>query len=41
MGKEMLANYRAMDGAAKQVAQAYMNLFANSLAEIAPTKESF
>jgi molybdate transport system regulatory protein len=33
LGQEMLAHYRAMDAAAKQVAQAYMGLFANSMAD--------
>lgn len=37
LGADMLAQYRAMDTAAKQVAQAYLGLFANQMAEAAPT----
>jgi len=33
LGKEVLAHYRAMDTASKQVARAYMGLFENLMAE--------
>jgi molybdate transport system regulatory protein len=38
LGGEVLAHYRAMDAAAKQVAQAYAGLFANMLAEAGPVE---
>lgn len=37
LGVEMLAHYRAMDTAAKQVAQAYLGLFVNQMADPLPT----
>jgi len=36
LGEEVLAHYRTMDTAAKQVAQAYVGLFANAMAEAVP-----
>jgi molybdate transport system regulatory protein len=41
LGVEMLAHYRAMDAAAKQVALAYIKLFENQMAETpAPASQS-
>lgn len=39
LGEEVLAHYRTMDSAAKQVAKAYLGLFENVMAEPAPVSE--
>lgn len=38
LGEEVLARYRAMDAAAKQVAQAYLGLFEGLMAEAPPAE---
>ncbi len=40
LGEEVLAHYRAMDAAAKQVAMAYLGLFENLVAESSTKKDS-
>ncbi len=40
LGEEVLAYYRAMDAAAKQVAMAYMGLFENLMVDSSAKKES-
>ncbi|CAG0994889.1 Molybdenum-pterin-binding protein MopA [Gammaproteobacteria bacterium] len=39
LGEEVLAQYRTMDSAAKQVAKAYLGLFENMMAEPVPAPE--